>query len=76
MSTPERLCPTHGTALEGRGKRWFCAACDAEYAVRGTCGDCGSTLEKVAACGASNWWCPRCNELKSKKAVQTELVRA
>jgi len=72
----ERLCPIHGTALASRGKLWHCAECDADYRIRGLCGDCGAELEFLAACGASNWWCNACNELKSKSRVKTELVRA
>ncbi|GAA5174366.1 zinc ribbon domain-containing protein [Niveibacterium umoris] len=72
----ERLCPVHATPMESRGKLWHCETCAANYRVRGECADCGSELEKIAACGASNWWCNRCNELKSKSKVKTELVAA
>ena len=39
------------------------------------CRDCGEELERLAACGATNWWCNRCNELKSKSRVKTEMVK-
>ena len=70
----ERLCPVHGIPLEPSGKQWRCASCCVDYRVRGLCGECGAELERLAACGASNWWCGACNELKSKDAVKTELV--
>lgn len=72
----ERLCPIHNTPLVSQGKLWHCDACDADYRVRGTCATCGAELERIAACGASNWWCNSCNELKSKSTVSTDMVRA
>jgi hypothetical protein len=72
----ERLCPVHGTALESRGKLFHCEQCAFDYRISGRCDDCGSELEHVAACGASNWWCNSCNELKSKSRVKTELIKA
>jgi len=72
----ERLCPTHQTPLISRGRLWHCEQCEADYRERGLCADCGSELEHMAACGASNWWCPRCNELKSSKTVKVEMAKA
>lgn len=71
----QRLCPIHGTALEASGKLWYCAGCRANYRTSGSCADCGEELERLAACGATNWWCNRCNELKSKSRVKTEMVK-
>jgi hypothetical protein len=72
----ERLCPIHQTPLEPNGKLWHCEACQGDYRVRGTCNTCGAELERLQACGASNWFCNQCNELKSKSAVTTGLVPA
>ncbi|MGL5989399.1 YfgJ family double zinc ribbon protein [Cetobacterium sp.] len=33
------------------------------------CSECGSELEKLAACGSLSFWCNKCNELKSRKTV-------
>ncbi|MGL4947285.1 MAG: zinc-ribbon domain-containing protein [Cetobacterium sp.] len=33
------------------------------------CPECGSELEKLAACGSLSFWCNKCNELKSRKTV-------
>jgi predicted amidophosphoribosyltransferase len=71
----EKNCPTHGTPLEARGRLWHCQACQADYRLRGLCGQCGAELERLAACGASNWFCNHCNELKSRSSIRTELVR-
>ena len=70
----ERHCPTDGTLLESRGKHWHCATCQTLFRLRGVCADCGAELERIAACGASSWFCNQCNELKSKSAVTTDLV--
>ncbi len=71
----ERLCPIHATLLVSRGKLFHCEHCAADYRLDGSCADCGGELEHLAACGASNWWCNRCNELKSKSRVSTQLVK-
>lgn len=70
----ERLCPACNTVLEYQVDHWHCSQCRTDYRLRGLCNTCGAELERLAACGASNWFCPQCNELKSKSAVQTELV--
>lgn len=71
----ERRCPEHDTPLESTGKHWHCDQCAADYRVRGRCATCGAELERVAACGATNWFCNTCNELKSKATVIQDMVR-
>ncbi|MBE9608667.1 YfgJ family double zinc ribbon protein [Chitinilyticum piscinae] len=34
------------------------------------CPDCGKPLEVMKACGAIQYFCPHCNELKSGKRVR------
>lgn len=70
----ERLCPTCNAVLKYEANHWHCQQCQANYRLRGLCNTCGAELERLAACGASNWFCPKCNELKSKAAIQTELI--
>ncbi len=70
----ERLCPACNIPLESQGGHWHCGQCHTDYRLRGLCNTCGAELERLAACGATNWFCPQCNELKSKSVVQTELV--
>ena len=69
------VCPLHQTPLNGNGLVLHCALCQADYRLCAHCPDCGAQLERLQACGASNWFCNRCNELKSKSAVQAELVK-
>ena len=33
------------------------------------CPDCGKPIEVLKACGATNYFCNHCNELKSSKRV-------
>ncbi|WP_043648339.1 YfgJ family double zinc ribbon protein [Chitinilyticum litopenaei] len=41
------------------------------------CPDCGKPLDVMKACGATQYFCPHCNELKSGKRVlaQAALTR-
>ncbi|WP_297577202.1 zinc-ribbon domain-containing protein [uncultured Deefgea sp.] len=34
------------------------------------CPDCGKEIEVLKACGASNFFCNHCNELKSSQRVK------
>jgi len=68
------VCPLHQTPLNAHGLVLHCELCQADYHLCAHCPDCGAPLERLQACGASNWFCNRCNELKSKSAVQAELV--
>lgn len=67
-------CPTHNTHLVAQGKLWFCAACNAQYRLRGTCATCNQELERLMACGATNWFCNHCNALQSKATVKFDLT--
>ncbi|MDR3414400.1 MAG: zinc ribbon domain-containing protein [Formivibrio sp.] len=69
-----RLCPNCQAPLEYQIDHWHCHPCKTDYRLRGLCNTCGAELEYLAACGATNWFCPQCNELKSKSVVQTDLV--
>ncbi|XZG71251.1 YfgJ family double zinc ribbon protein [Chitinibacteraceae bacterium HSL-7] len=39
------------------------------------CPDCGAELEVLKACGARDYFCPRCNELKSRSRVEAAASR-
>jgi len=69
-------CPVHGTEMEVRGKGAYCSACQSDYRYRAICATCGAELERLQACGASNWFCNQCNELKSKSTVNGAWVRS
>lgn len=76
MATFPPLCPVHGTGLESRGTLWHCEACGRHYQLIGLCNKCGGDLEKLCACGAVNWFCNHCNELKSKSTVEYRVEPA
>ncbi|BEV70995.1 MULTISPECIES: zinc ribbon domain-containing protein [unclassified Paludibacterium] len=69
----EKVCPVDQTELLPEGRQWRCPSCAQAFRVQGRCLDCGAELERLQACGASNWFCPQCNELKSRARVQTRL---
>ncbi len=46
-----------------------CESCQIDYKLHANCDKCGELLERLAACGAVNYWCNSCNELKSKSTA-------
>lgn len=64
----ENLCPVCEKELEWDGQ-YHCTACDAHYKKVGFCPECNAELEKLQACGAANYFCNTCNELKSKSKI-------
>ncbi|WP_162046986.1 zinc ribbon domain-containing protein [Vibrio taketomensis] len=52
--------------------QYHCEHCVKDYIKVGFCPDCEAQLEKLQACGASNYFCNSCNELKSKSRVRFE----
>ncbi|MDC0609134.1 zinc ribbon domain-containing protein [Vibrio sp.] len=61
-------CPKCDKELDWDGK-YFCTQCRVHFLKIGICPDCHSDLEKLNACGAANYFCNHCNELKSKTRV-------
>ncbi len=47
---------------------YVCDTCNKEYIKNRYCEKCGEKLELIAGCGAVNFFCNKCNELKSKKS--------
>lgn len=68
------LCPKDGAALESRGTLWHCSTCASQFQLGGRCNVCHHELERLVACGAVNWFCNHCNELKSKSVVEYHLI--
>ncbi|EEO04007.1 zinc ribbon domain-containing protein [Vibrio cholerae] len=62
-------CPTCSQELEWTGQ-YHCSACTVDYRKVGFCPECDSELEKLQACGAANYFCNQCNELKSKSKIR------
>ncbi|MGL5637714.1 MAG: zinc ribbon domain-containing protein [Cetobacterium sp.] len=68
-------CLECGCELEKIGNEYICKSCEAKYIKKAYCPDCGSGLEKLAACGSLSYWCNKCNELKSRKAIIQKLTK-
>ncbi|MEH0688410.1 zinc ribbon domain-containing protein [Vibrio cholerae] len=66
------LCPSCQQELEWNG-HYHCTQCQHDYNKIGWCPQCDSELEKLQACGAANYFCNQCNELKSKSAIRFEF---
>ncbi|MGL4826924.1 MAG: zinc ribbon domain-containing protein [Vibrionaceae bacterium] len=64
-----QLCPTCQQNLTPNGAELACQHCHTTYVKACLCPQCHSALEKLQACGAANYFCPKCNELKSKSKV-------
>ena len=70
-------CKTCVGKLEKTGKvTLYCPECDIHYGVKSSCKTCGDELERLIACGAVDFWCNECNELKSKSSADYELIES
>ena len=61
-------CPVCTQELEWNG-HYHCEPCQKDFLKIGYCPECESELEKLQACGAANYFCNHCNELKSKSRI-------
>ncbi|WP_070962546.1 zinc ribbon domain-containing protein [Vibrio sonorensis] len=68
----ENICPKCDVELEWKGQ-YHCDECEQDYVKVGYCPECNDKLEKLQACGAANYFCNSCNELKSKSKVKFEF---
>ena len=68
----KNCCPRCAQELEWDGY-YHCAQCQCHFDKVGYCPDCGAVMEKLQACGAANYFCNQCNELKSKSRVRFEF---
>lgn len=67
------LCPECQEELSWDGE-YLCKKCQKHYKKLVYCPDCDAQMEKLQACGAVSYFCPQCNELKSKSRVRIEFV--
>ncbi|QIL86019.1 DNA ligase [Vibrio sp. HDW18] len=65
----DNLCPVCSQQLEWVGQ-YHCTACTQDYRNVGFCPQCAGELQKLQACGAANYFCNQCNELKSKSKIR------
>lgn len=70
----ENKCPSCNSELVWRGQ-YHCESCSVNFKKVGYCPDCDAELEKLQACGAANYFCNTCNELKSKSRVRFEFQK-
>lgn len=66
----ENYCPECGKELVWNNGHYFCGSCEKAFAKQAFCNVCGAELEKIRACGAVNYFCNSCNELKSKSSAR------
>ncbi|PKF50867.1 zinc ribbon domain-containing protein [Enterovibrio nigricans] len=67
----ENTCPECGEALSWNNGNYDCHACDKTFIKQGFCLVCDAQVERLQACGATNYFCHSCNELKSRSGVNT-----
>jgi hypothetical protein len=48
---------------------YICKECSKTFKAEYYCDKCESEVEKLQACGATNFFCNSCNELKSKSKI-------
>lgn len=65
------ICPNCNSEItkDNRTGTYPCANCGKIYGKRGNCDKCGNEVEMLAACGASQFFCNTCRELKSRSAL-------
>ncbi|USD65805.1 zinc ribbon domain-containing protein [Vibrio sp. SCSIO 43136] len=68
-------CPVCEKTLEWGGSHYVCSDCEQGYKKVGFCPACDAELEKLQACGAANYFCNTCNELKSKSTIRFEFQK-
>lgn len=62
-------CPECQGELTQVASHWHCEHCRGEFLQTPHCGQCGSVLETLKACGAVDYFCPQCNQMVSKRRV-------
>ncbi|MCF8779464.1 zinc ribbon domain-containing protein [Vibrio sp. IRLE0018] len=68
----ENKCPVCAQALEWND-HYHCEPCHKDFSKIGYCPECEAELEKLQACGAANYFCNHCNELKSKSRIRFQF---
>ena len=65
-------CPSCGKKIEKNSMtgKYTCTSCNKIFGKRAKCNKCGEELELLEACGAQQFFCNKCNELKSKKSCE------
>ncbi|MFO6424903.1 zinc ribbon domain-containing protein [Motilimonas sp. KMU-193] len=67
-------CPSCNEQMNYLGKfTYHCEKCDKTYQAQVHCDKCGERLELLKACGAVDFFCNSCNEMKSKSSADYRL---
>ncbi|WP_083253125.1 zinc ribbon domain-containing protein [Enterovibrio norvegicus] len=66
----ENNCPECGVVMRWEQGTYRCGPCDKVFIKQGYCQTCDVQLEKLQACGATNYFCNQCNELKSRSSAR------
>lgn len=69
----QNSCPSCNVKMKWEAGLYLCEECDRKYQKVAYCPVCEAELEKLQACGATNYFCNSCNELKSKSRVRIEF---
>ncbi|MDD1792713.1 zinc ribbon domain-containing protein [Enterovibrio sp. ZSDZ42] len=65
----ENNCPDCNELMGWDKGSYHCESCDKIFIKQGYCQVCDAQLEKLQACGATNYFCNQCNELKSRSSA-------
>ncbi|WP_081796245.1 zinc ribbon domain-containing protein [Enterovibrio calviensis] len=65
----ENNCPDCNESMRWEQGSYHCDPCDKVFIKQGYCQTCDAQLEKLQACGATNYFCNQCNELKSRSSA-------
>ncbi|MGM0508621.1 MAG: zinc-ribbon domain-containing protein [Fusobacteriota bacterium] len=57
----------NGKLVKENANNYICQECGKKYKKNRYCDECNEKLELIAGCGAVNFFCNKCNKLKSKK---------
>lgn len=77
MSDERFCCPDCQAELSHPAPgHWRCESCAKDFTKVAYCNQCHEPLEVLKACGAVNYFCNHCNELKSKKSAEYRFIAA
>jgi hypothetical protein len=69
-------CPNCQSELTRSGESMrHCEHCHSDFLLNISCPQCEQPLARLKACGAVNFWCNECNELKSKSKAVYSLIQ-
>ena len=68
-------CPScQQEGLDPRQSTATCSQCSKQFKIVGFCPTCHVELERIQACGATDFFCNTCNSMISKRQAQYKLT--